>query len=43
MQQRKGLPGTRENALAELYQVSVCKDAEDILVEVVLAAHERET
>ena len=54
MHQRKGLPGTRENALAELYQcyvspllnyirryVSVCEDAEDILVEVFLAAHER--
>ena len=53
MQQRDGLPGTRENALAELYQsyvstllnyirryVSVREDAEDILVEVFLAAHE---
>ncbi len=54
MQQRKGLPGTRENALAELYQDSVStllnyirryvserEDAEDILVEVFLVAHER--
>jgi RNA polymerase sigma factor (sigma-70 family) len=54
MQQRKGMPATRENALAELYQcyvstllnyirryVPVREDAEDILVEVFLAAHER--
>lgn len=54
MQQRKGLPGARANALAELYRssvstllnyirryISVREDAEDILVEVFLAAHER--
>ena len=54
MQQGKSLPGSHENALAELYQSSVStllnyirhyvsgrEDAEDILVEVFLAAHER--